>query len=79
MAKSTADAEFITTATAINEEIWLHELETEFHPQSTPRKPVTIYNDNTACISNLTSTAHPIDTLVFGIGRLGICLKLEKQ
>jgi hypothetical protein len=58
MAKSTADAEFTATAIAIDEGIWLHKLETEFHPQSIPRGPVTVYNDNTACISNFTKNEY---------------------
>jgi hypothetical protein len=57
-AKSTADAEFTATATAIDEGIWLHKLETEFYPQLIPRGQVTAYNDNTACISNLTKNEH---------------------
>jgi hypothetical protein len=57
-AKSTADAAFTATATAIDEGIWLHKLETEFHPQSTPRGLVTVYNDNTECISNLTKNEY---------------------
>jgi hypothetical protein len=56
-AKSTADAEFTATAFAIEEAVWLQKLEAEFHGNLT-EKPVTIYNDNTACIANLTKNEY---------------------
>jgi hypothetical protein len=56
-AKSTADAKFMATAFAIEEAVWLQKLEAAFHGNLT-EKPVTIYNDNTACIANLTKNEY---------------------
>ena len=52
-ARSTADAEFIATAMAM-EYLWLSDLEKEFHYDRKSR-PIPIYNDNTACIANINS------------------------
>jgi hypothetical protein len=47
------------TAFAIEEAICLQQLEAEFHGNLT-EKPVTIYNDNMACIANLTKNEYSL-------------------
>ena len=50
-AKSTADAEFIATAMAM-EWMWLGKLENEYHGNKEYRT-IPVYNDNEACIANV--------------------------
>lgn len=52
-AKSTADAEFIATAMAM-ENGWMYDLEREIHGESgNTRPPLSVFNDNEPCISNI--------------------------
>jgi len=77
-AKSTADAEYITTATSIDEGVWVHKLDHELH-QSLPvtqpfpdqqhknRKSLPVYSDNQANIKNANLSEHQTLSKTVGV------------
>ena len=64
-ARSTADAEYIATAMAM-EHMWIADLEVELHHEVS-RAPVPVYNDNEACIVNLERNEHQPDNHHIGV------------
>jgi len=77
-AKSTADAEYIATATSIDEGVWVHKLDHELH-QSLPvtqpfpdqqhmnRKSLPVYSDNQANIKNANLGEHQTPSKTVGV------------
>jgi len=53
VAKSTADAEFNATALAVEEGIWLDKLQAELYGNIENIVPISVFNDNQACIASL--------------------------
>ena len=63
--RSTAEAEFIATAMAM-EFIWLSNLEKEFYHDHND-EPVPVYNDNEACVTNINSGDHQTQSRHAGV------------
>jgi hypothetical protein len=53
VAKSTADAEFNATALAVEEGIWLAKVQAELYGEVKEVIPISVFNDNQACIASL--------------------------
>jgi len=53
VAKSTADAEFNATALAVEEGIWLAKVQAEIYGEVKGVIPISVFNDNQACIASL--------------------------
>jgi hypothetical protein len=72
-AKSTADAEFIATAMAM-ENSWIYNLEREIHGESEiPRPPLAVFNNNKSCITNIYHGDFQPPNRHVGVKFFGIC------
>ena len=69
VAKSNTDAEFTATAMAVEEGIWILNLDSEIFPHaaSKPRSPLKVYNDNQASIANLANGRYRPSTRHVGV------------
>lgn len=77
-AKSTADAEYIASATSIDEGVWMHKLDHELH-QSSPvtrhfpsqsskkRESLPVYSDNQANVKNANIGEHQTPSKTVGV------------
>jgi len=70
-AKSTADAEFIATATSTDEAVWIHKIDIELHTLShTHAKsyiPLRVYSDNQANVQNANIGIHQTKSKTVGV------------
>jgi len=70
-AKSTADAEFIMTATSTYEAVWVHKIDIELHslPHLCPQPyiPLHVYSDNQANVQNANIGIHQTRSKTVGV------------
>lgn len=70
-AKSTADAEFIATATSTDEAVWLHKIDIELHtlPEIHGKSyiPLRVYSDDQASIMNTNTGTHHTPSKIVGV------------
>jgi len=77
-AKSTADAEYIATATSIDEGVWIHKLDHELHQSllgtrhlpnqpSIKRESLPVYSDNQANVKNANIGEHQTPSKTVGV------------
>lgn len=67
VAKSTADAEFNATALAVEEGIWLAKIQAELYGEVKDNIPISVFNDNQACIASLTNGQFRASTRHVGV------------
>ena len=67
VAKSTADAEFNATTLAVEKGIWLVKIQAELYGNFEDATPISVFNDNQACIASLTNSQFRASTRHVGV------------